>query len=284
MLFTWSRLFQTLRQGLLRFLILLLVLFCLIPIAWQVLTSVKFNADISAIPTIYFPNALTLEHYQSLFERRPFWSYLFNSAFISITSTILSLMLGAPAAYGLTRSRLPTQNLILGGVFGITLFPYIFIFLGLLELVRVWGLGNNYLALVVPYTAINLPLTILVLRSFFEQIPAELEDAARMDGYQTFPLLWSIILPLTAPALLTTGILSFIFAWNEYLLALTFLTRESMKTIPVATAAIAGSSLFEIPYGPMAAATVLATFPLVVLVLFFQRRIVQGLTAGAVKG
>ena len=158
------------------------------------------------------------------------------------------------------------------------------LFLGLLELVKAMGLGNNYLALIIPYTAINLPLTILVMRSFFQQLPQDLEDAAKMDGYKTWGMLVNILLPMTLPALATTGILTFIFAWNEYIFALTFITEEAKKTIPVATAQIGGASLFDIPYGPIAAATVLGTLPLVILVLVFQRQIVQGLTAGAVKG
>jgi multiple sugar transport system permease protein len=145
-------------------------------------------------------------------------------------------------------------------------------------------LGNNYLALIIPYTAVNLPLTISVMRSFFLQLPRDLEDAAKVDGYNTWQMLLQIILPMTVPALVTTGILTFIFAWNEFIFALTFITRESMKTIPVATAQLGSTSVFEIPYGPIAAATVLGTLPLVLLVLLFQQKIVQGLTAGAVKG
>ncbi len=122
------------------------------------------------------------------------------------------------------------------------------------------------------------------MRSFFEQLPKDLEDSARVDGYNTYQMLLQILLPMTVPALVTTGILTFISAWNEFIFALTFISRESMKTIPVATAQLSGASVFEIPYGPIAAATILGTLPLVLLVLFFQRKIVQGLTAGAVKG
>jgi multiple sugar transport system permease protein len=197
---------------------------------------------------------------------------------------MLCLLVGSPAAYALTRLRLPGEKIILSGVLIVTLFPYVLLFLGLLEIIRSLGLGNNYLALIIPYTAMNLPLTILVMRSFFQQLPKDLEDAAKVDGYTTISMLLNIVLPMTIPALVTTGILTFIFAWNEYIFALTFITRESLKTIPVATAQLGGASVFEIPYGPIAAATVLGTFPLVVLVLLFQRRIVQGLTAGAVKG
>ena len=153
-----------------------------------------------------------------------------------------------------------------------------------LELVKFFQIGNNYLALIIPYTAINLPLTILILRTFFQQLPKDLEDSAKIDGYNTLSMLLNIVLPLTLPALVTTGILTFIFAWNEFIFALTFITREDLYTIPVAVAQLGGASLLEIPYGPMAAATLAGTFPLIILVLIFQRRIVQGITAGAVKG
>lgn len=274
---SWQKMLLTLS-------VILVVIFCLAPILWQVLTSFKFNEDIAAVPTKYFPTRYTLNHYVELFARRKFWLYILNSAFVSITSTAVALALGAPAAYALARLRPWGGKFILAGVLIVTLFPGILLFLGLLEVVQALHLGNNYLALIIPYTAINLPLTILVLRSFFEQLPKDLEDAAKVDGYNTWQMLIQILLPMTLPALVTTGILTFIFAWNEFIFALTFMTRDELKTIPVAAAQIGGASVFEIPYGPIAAATVVGTLPLVLLVLFFQRKIVQGLTAGAVKG
>jgi len=263
---------------------ILIAAYFLAPIIWQVLTSFKVNADISAIPNVYIPKRITFEHYLSLFRRRPFGLYILNSAFVSITSTFLCLIVGAPAAYALARLKLWGERIILATITIVTLFPAVLLFLGLLEIVKTLNLGNNYLALIIPYTAINLPLTILVMRSFFQQLPKDLEDAAKVDGYNTIQMLWQIVLPMTFPALVTTGILTFISAWNEFIFALTFMTRESLKTIPVATAQLSGVSVFEIPYGPIAAATILGTLPLVFLVLIFQKRIVQGLTAGAVKG
>lgn len=260
------------------------VIFFLVPILWQVLTSVKLNRDIAAVPTVYIPRQITLEHYLSLFTRRPFGLYILNSAFVSFTTTLLCLALGTPAAYALARVRLMGKRIIIASILIVTLFPAVLLFLGLLEIVQSLNLANNFLALIIPYTAINLPLTILVMRSFFEQLPKDLEDSARVDGYNTYQMLLQILLPMTVPALVTTGILTFISAWNEFIFALTFISRESMKTIPVATAQLSGASVFEIPYGPIAAATILGTLPLVLLVLFFQRKIVQGLTAGAVKG
>ncbi|MEH2332967.1 carbohydrate ABC transporter permease [Nostoc sp.] len=274
----------SLKKILLPIIVVLIVLFSLAPALWQLLTSFKVNDDIAAVPTVYFPTRFTFNHYIELFTRRPFWRYIFNSAFVSITSTAVALAIGAPAAYALARLRPWGERVILASILIVTLFPGILLFLGLLEIIQALKLGNNYLALIIPYTAINLPLTILVLKSFFEQLPKDLEDSARVDGYNTFQLLWQIVLPMTLPALVTTGILTFIFAWNEFIFALTFMTREELKTIPVAAAQLGGATIYEIPYGPIAAATVIGTLPLILLVLFFQRRIVQGLTAGAVKG
>lgn len=264
--------------------VFVLCLFCLAPVLWQVLTSFKVNEDIAAIPNIYIPTRLTLDHYIELFTRKPFLRYLLNSAFVSLVSTLLCLAIGTPAAYAIARLRPLGGNLIQLGVLLVTLFPSILLLQGLLEIVQFFQLGNNYLALIIPYTAMNLPLTILVMRSFFAQLPKELEDAAKVDGYNTWQLLVQILMPLTLPALVTTGILTFIAAWNEFIFALTFITEETMKTVPVASAQLGSASVFEIPYGPIAAATVVGTIPLVILVLFFQRQIVQGLTAGAVKG
>lgn len=261
-----------------------IVIFCLAPILWQVLTSFKVNEDISALPTIYFPRRITFNHYIELFTRRPFYRYILNSAFVSSVSTIVCLAIGTPAAYALARLRPSGGNWVQLGVLLITLFPSILLLQGLLEIIQWFHLGNNYLALIIPYTALNLPLTILVMRSFFAQLPQELEDAAKVDGYNTGQMLVQILAPLTLPALVTTGILTFIAAWNEFIFALTFITEETMKTIPVASAQLGSTSVFEIPYGPIAAATVVGTIPLVILVLLFQRQIVQGLTAGAVKG
>jgi multiple sugar transport system permease protein len=261
-----------------------IALFCLAPILWQVLTSFKVTEDIVAIPNVYFPTRYTLEHYVTLFQRQPFFRYILNSTFVAVTSTLACLAIGAPAAYALARLKPRAGKLIVAGILLVTLFPGILLLQGLLELVQFFQLGNNYLALIIPYTAINLPLTILVMQSFFEQLPKDLEDAARVDGYSTIGLLTRIVLPLTLPALVTTGILTFIAAWNEFIFALTFITDDRLKTIPVAAAQISGSSTYEVPYGPIAAATVIGTIPLVILVLIFQRQIIQGLTSGAVKG
>ena len=264
--------------------IVFLVSFCLAPLLWQISTSLKTNEAIIQLPTVYLPdwNQLTLKQYTNLGGN--FLRYMLNSGFVSLTSTIIALTVGAPAAYSLARLKIPGEKIILGLILIVSLFPYVLLFLGLLELVKFLGLGNNYISLIIPYTAINLPLTILVLRSFFQQLPRDLEDSARIDGYNTIQMLLQIVLPITVPALVTTGILTFIFAWNEFIFALTFITQESLQTIPIAVSKIGGSSVFEIPYGAIAAATILGTLPLIILVFTFQKRIVQGITAGAIKG
>ncbi len=261
-----------------------IISFCLAPILWQVLTSFKSNRDIAAVPVVYLPAQLTLDRYRDLFERYPFWQYILNSAIVSIGSTGLVLALGTPAAYALTRLQLWGERAILASIALVTLFPSTLLLLGLLELVQLWHASNNYLTLIIIYTALNLPLAILLLRSFFQQLPQDLEDAARVDGYNTWQLLAYILFPTILPAVATTGILTFIFAWNEFIFALTLNTREELKTIPVMVAQLSGASSFEIPYGSIAAATVIGTLPLVGLVLLCQRQIVRGLTAGAVKG
>ncbi|QYO64302.1 carbohydrate ABC transporter permease [Leptolyngbya sp. 7M] len=196
----------SLRKVLLTIGVIFVVVFSLAPILWQVLTSIKVNADIAAIPNVYFPRQFTLQHYIEIFNRRPFLNYMLNSFFVAATSTLLCLALGTPAAYALARLRVPGERFVLALVLIVTLFPYILLFIGLLEIVRATGLANNYLALIIPYTAINIPLTILVMRSFFQQLPRDLEDSAKVDGYNTCQMLVRILLPLTTPALVTTGI------------------------------------------------------------------------------
>ncbi len=265
--------------------ILLLVLFSSGPLLWELLTAFKTDARITSLPLRWLPEPWTLEQFRRILALSPsFGRYAINSLAIASGSTLLTLVCAAPCAYVLARLRPRGSGTLVTGLVAVTLFPYVLVFLGMLELVQWLGWGNNYLALIGPYAAINLPLTILVLRSFFEQIPSEIEDAARVDGYRPLQLLLRILLPLAWPALATTALLSFIFAWNEYLFALSFISRQELKTLPVAVAELSGTTLFDLPYGAIAAATLLATLPLVALVLVFQRRIIEGLTAGAVKG
>ncbi|BEV36196.1 carbohydrate ABC transporter permease [Synechococcus sp. M16CYN] len=264
--------------------ITLLIAWSLAPMLWQLISS--FTASGALIDsTVPFQERWTLAHYiELLFTDPPFWRYLFNSAVVAALSTAFTLVLAVPAAYGL--AQLPTQwcrkvkNLIT-----ITaLFPYVLLFLALLELARTFHLGNSLLALSLPYSGLTMPLALLLLTVAFEGFPKELEDAARTEGFTLSQRIRWVILPLIAPASASTSILVFLFAWNEYPVALTWLSRSELLTLPVAMARIAGSSVYTVPYGGYAAATVLGAIPLLVLVLLFQRQIVSGLTSGAIKG
>ena len=265
-------------------LIWLVVLWCLAPFLWQIITSLKSNAEIAALPVTYIPRHAGLQHYDALFARKPFARYLLNSFVISSASTLLCVGLSALAAYAVSRLRIRGSRVMLAALVIISLFPPIIFFFPLYEMMRAAGLLNHPLALIIPYTTFNLPFSIIVLATFFRGVPRDIEDAAKVDGLGRLQILWRIILPLSAPALATTAILVFIFAWNEFLFALTFMTNDQMKTVTAGIATLSGATEHETPWGPIAAAVVVSTTPLILLVVIFQRRIVQGLTAGAAKG
>ncbi|MEW6735775.1 MAG: carbohydrate ABC transporter permease [Acidobacteriota bacterium] len=261
-----------------------LLIISLAPFLWQALTSLRPDHEIALRPTRYLPRSTTFAHYLSLFTRKPFTRYFINSFIVSSLATLGCLTIGSLAAYAFARLDVPARRLLLWAILSISIFPPIIFLFPIYEMMRAAQLTNNLIALAIPYMALNLPFTIWVLTSFFRQIPHELEDAALLDGFTRLQILSRIVLPLAAPALVTTGILVFIFCWNEFVFALTFTTEDTYKTLTAGTASLSGSSNYEIPWGPLSAATVLATLPLVVLVFLFQRRIVEGLTAGSVKG
>jgi multiple sugar transport system permease protein len=261
-----------------------MLIWSIAPAAWQGLTALKPDAQITHVPTIYLPQPATWQHVASLWERKPFARYLANSAWVSAWATLICVSLAALAAMSL--SRLPgrgRQGLLLA-LLTVSLFPPVLLLFPLYEGVRALGWINQPLALVVPYAALNLPLAVWVLESSLRALPAELDEAARLDGLSALPRLWRIHLPLALPSLATTSILVFIFCWNEFMLSLTFMTRDASKTVTAGIASVSGASLYEIAWGQLSAAIVIATIPLVVLVLVFQRRIVSGLTRGALKG
>jgi multiple sugar transport system permease protein len=254
------------------------------PALWQLLTALKPDSQITRNPTIYLPHPPTLEHVFALWERKPFGVYLANSAGISAAATILCVALAALAAAALVRFRTGVRAGLLLLLLGVSLFPPILLLFPLYEAVRALGWINHPLALILPYAALNLPLAVWVLESALRAQPAELDEAARLDGLSAPARLVRVHLPLVWPALATTAILVFIFCWNEFMLALTFMTQDARKTVTGGIASVSGASLYEIPWGPLSAATVIAVVPLVLLVLAFERRIVSGLTRGALKG
>jgi len=265
--------------------VLLLLTWSLAPLFWQLYTSFSTNEALITPFASDLQQRWTLLHYQTVLTADPpFWRYLLNSVIVGAGSTVLTLLIAIPAAYALTRSHNRMSKVARLFLVAAALFPYVLLFLALLEVARSLNLGNHLLALTVPYAALSQPLAILLLSSAFRDLPIELEEAARLEGLDLWQRLRWILIPLIAPATTSTAILVFLFAWNEYPIALTWISDSSLLTLPVAMARIAGSSIYSVPYGAYAAATVLGSIPLVFLVVIFQKSIVSGLTSGAVKG
>jgi trehalose/maltose transport system permease protein len=265
-------------------LVAFIVVYSVFPFYWAVISSFKpSDALFSANPS-FLPIPFTLDHYKNVFLQANFGRNLLNSLIVAGGATLLSLFLGVLAAYALGRLPFPPKNAVLYLVLAMTMFPQISVLSGLFILLRATGLFNTHLGLILSYLLFTLPFTIWVLTGYFRGLPRELEEAAYVDGATPLQTLFRIMLPLTGPGLVTTGLLAFIAAWNEYLFALTFTVGDRVKTVPPAIASFGGATPFEIPWGSIMAASVVVTVPLVVLVLVFQQRIVAGLTAGAVKG
>lgn len=264
---------------------ILLWLWSLAPLLWQLYTSLvtpEALVDPAAVPPGGF---WTLENYRQLWQADPpFWRYLANSSIVAAATTALTLALAVPCAYALQRQKGALRWGVGVALLAAAVFPTVLLFLALLQVARALNLGNNLLALSLPDSALCLPLAVLLLRAAFADLPPELEDAARLEGLNLAARLRYVLLPLLAPALGSTAILVFLTSWNEYPIALTWLSRPELLTLPPAIARIAGSSLFTVPYGAFAAATVLGSLPLLLMVLLFQRAIVSGLTQGAIKG
>ena len=270
------------RQVLLWVAVAAIVLFCLFPFYWLINTSLKTGADLSGANLL--PPNPTLDNYTSIFEDTAFTKALRNSAIVSLITTILSLIVGSFCAYALARLRIRFKFAILAIVLTITTFPQITIAAPIFKLWRDIGLYNTIPGLVIPYLTFALPLAIYILTSFFKEIPKSLEEAALVDGATYFQAFRKVVLPLAAPGLVTAGLLTAFFVWNEFLLAQTLTSSPKAYTVPVAVANFTGSQKFEIPLGTISAASVVITIPLVAAVIIFQKRIVAGLTAGAVKG
>lgn len=263
------------------FLLVLVLLYCSGPFLWQFITSIKPEPELVRIPPV-LPSSATAGYYISIFKGHPFPRIIINSAIVAASTTILSIIIGSLAGFGLAKLRIRYKALILGFVLSVSMFPPIATVSPLYIIIRALGLRDTWLALIITYTTFSLPLSIWILTNFFKEIPDELYRAARVDGCSPFQAFYKIMLPLSAPGLFATAILVFIFSWNEFLFALTFTSTTASRTIPVGIALFPG--LHEVPWGDIAAASVIVTIPLIILVFVFQKRIIEGLTAGAVKG
>jgi trehalose/maltose transport system permease protein len=264
--------------------ILVVVLYALIPIAWLISLSLKSASSIGT-DTSFFPSHATLENYSALFKGdSEFGSALVNSLICAGVATFIAIILAAMAAYALARLNFAGKALILSGSLAIAMFPPISIVGSLFDVWRNIGLFDTKLGLIIPYMTFSLPLAIYTLSAFYREIPWELEQAAQVDGATPFQAFTKVIAPLAAPGVFTTAILVFIFAWNDFLFANTLTSTDNARTVPAALAFFTGGSQFQDPTGQIAAAAVVVTVPIIIMVLIFQRRIVAGLTAGAVKG
>nr|PZN60953.1 MAG: sugar ABC transporter permease [Pseudomonadota bacterium] len=261
---------------------LVLAVFLLFPFWYAVVTSLQPASRI--FDAAWWPAAPTLANYRAVMEEQAFGRNILNSVLVATAVVVLSLALGVLAAWALGRVRFAGRRLLLYTILGVSMFPQVAVLAGLFELVRLFGLYDSLWALVFSNMILTLPFTVWVLTAFMRELPVEIEEAAIMDGATPWDLVIRIFLPLMAPAMAATGLLAFIAAWNEFLFALSFTLSNTQRTVPVAIALITGASQYELPWGNVMAASVIVTVPLILLVLVFQRRLVAGLTAGAVKG
>lgn len=259
-----------------------IVLFAVFPFYYAILTA--FETGSALFEVNYLPESFSFANYLSVFEGQPFGRNIFNSIFVSVLVVALSLLMGVTASYALARVKFAGRGLLLVTILSVSMFPQVAVLSGMFELIRAVGLYNSMFGLAISYMMLTLPFTVWILTAFMRELPRELEEAAVMDGASPWTVITRVFLPVMWPAMVTTGLLAFIMAWNEFLFALTFTLTNEQRTVPVAIALISGASQFEMPWGNIMAASVIVTVPLIILVLVFQRRIVSGLTAGAVKG
>lgn len=263
-------------------LVVVIVLFAVFPFYYAIVTS--FSTGTALFQVSYWPRVFDLSNYRAVLGNDSFLRSIANSLFIASLTVGFSLLLAVTASYALARVKFRGRGLLLMTILAVSMFPQIAVLAGLFELVRFLGIFNTPWAMILSYTIFTLPFTVWVLTTFMRDLPVEIEEAAIVDGATPWVIITRVFLPLLWPALVTTGLLAFIGAWNEFLFALTFTSSQTMRTVPVAIALLTGASQQEIPWGPIMAASVIVTVPLIVLVLIFQRKIVSGLTAGGVKG
>ncbi len=265
-------------------LIIVIFIYLIFPFYWATISALKTQSELIRTPATYWPQEPTLRNFQAVFQNPGFLRGLGNSIVVAGSVTLLSLVVGSFAGFALGKLRFRGRTPSLYVILAMTMFPQIAVLAGLYAVIRVLGMPALP-SLVLSYMIFTLPFTVWVLTAFFKGLPVSLLQSAQVDGASTFQTFWKILLPLTAPALVTTGLLAFIQAWNEYLFALTFTSiSPAARTVPVAMALFAGQVAREEPFGEIMAGAIVVTVPLIVLVLVFQNRIVAGLTAGAVKG
>jgi trehalose/maltose transport system permease protein len=265
-------------------LVIVIFFYLMFPFYWATVSALKTEPELIRTPATLWPQNPTLQNFRAVFNNQAFLRGLLNSTIVAGSATILSLLVGAFAGYALGKLRFRGKALSLYAILAMTMFPQIAILAGLYQVIRFLNMPTT-VSLILSYLLFSLPFTAWVLTAFFRGLPSSLLQAAQVDGANMMQTFWQVLLPLTTPALVTTGLLAFIGAWNEYLFALTFTAFDrSAQTVPVAIAQFSGQVARQEPFGEVMAAAIIVTVPLIALVLFFQGRIVEGLTAGAVKG
>jgi multiple sugar transport system permease protein len=260
----------------------LVILNGVFPALWILFTSLKTETELTQKPITYWPHEPTIGNFISAFQDQPLLTFLTNSLIVAGLSTLLSLFISALAAYAIARLRLRYRGLILTAIIGVSMFPLVTLMVPLFEIMRSLGLLNSYWALVLPYTVLNLPICTLMMVSFFQDIPRDIENAAMLDGCTRLSALWRIVLPLAAPGVATAAILAFVNSWDEFLLALSMNSAVAYRTLPVGIQLYQGE--FAFPWPIISAALVVAIVPIVVLIVIFQEKVVSGLTSGGLKG
>lgn len=252
------------------------------PAVWILFTSLKSESELVQRPITWWPHTITFQNYVQAFRDQPLLSYLGNSVAVAALATFFSLIVASGAAYAIARLNLKHRQLILTAIVASSMFPLVTLLVPIFETMRSLNLLNSYTALVLPYVVLNLPVCTLVLVSFFQSIPKDLENAAMIDGCTRMGTLWHVVLPLAAPGVFTAGILAFVNAWDEFLLALSLNSSHSMRTLPVGITLYQGE--FSFPWPIISAALIVAIVPIAVLIAVFQERVVGGLTQGGLKG
>jgi multiple sugar transport system permease protein len=260
----------------------IVILVALVPVLW--LASLSFKDPSTIADGSFLPREWTLDNYRGIFQTSLFTRALVNSIGIALIATALAVVVGSMAAYAVARLRFPGKQVLVGATLLIAMFPPISLVSPLFNLWRQLGLFDTWPGLIIPYLTFSLPLTIYTLSAFFREIPWDLEKAARVDGATPFQAFTRVIAPLAAPSMVATAILVFIFCWNDFVFAISLTSTLNSRTVPAAIAFFSGASQFQTPIGSIAAAGIVITIPIVIFVFLFQRRIVAGLTSGAVKG
>lgn len=273
---------KRINQWLFWLLMLFIVVYSVFPFYWAIVSSLKPSSDLFSVE--FWPKHLTFENYRAVFLEQPFGRNILNSIITSVSTVAVCLFLSVTAAYALGRVQFKGRGMLLLVILSVSMFPQVAVLSGMFELISMLGVYNNLVGLIMSYMLFTLPFTVWILTTFMRELPKELEEAAIVDGASPWVIITKVFLPLLGPVFITTGLLAFIAAWNEFLFALTFTLTNEMRTVPVAISLMSGNSQHELPWGSLMAASVIVTIPLILLVLIFQKRIVSGLTAGAVKG